>query len=297
MNAVIYARFSSDNQREESIEGQLRECGAFAEKTGLTVIGNYIDRAFSAKTDNRPDFQRMIKDSEKKQFEVIIVWKLDRFARDRYDSAHYKALLKKNGVKVVSATENISDGPNGILLESVLEGMAEYYSAELAEKVIRGQTENALKCKFNGGTIPYGYNINSEKYFEIDPAQAPFVIEIFRRYDEGESITDIVNDFKNRKIKNQKGTNFTINTIGNILRNRRYIGEYKYREIVIPKGIPKIIDEEIFERVQKRIDSNIHAPGKAKAKDEYLLTTKLFCGTCQRMMVGESNSETGILEI
>ena len=297
MNAVIYARFSSDNQREESIEGQVRECTEYCNKNGINVIGNYIDRAFSAKTDNRPDFQRMIKDSEKKQFEVIIVWKLDRFARDRYDSAHYKALLKKNGVKVVSATENISDGPNGILLESVLEGMAEYYSAELAEKVIRGQTENALKCKFNGGTIPYGYNINSEKYFEINPAQAPFVIEIFKRYDEGESITDIVNDFKNRKIKNQKGTNFTINTIGNILRNRRYIGEYKYREIVIPKGIPKIIDEEIFERVQKRIDSNIHAPGKAKAKDEYLLTTKLFCGTCQRMMVGESNSETGILEI
>ena len=137
MKAVIYARYSSDNQREESIEGQLRECTAFAEKSGFTVLQHYIDRAFSAKTDNRPEFQRMIKDSNKKLFDIIIVWKLDRFSRNRYDSARYKTQLKKNGVKVISATEKISDGAEGIILESVLEGFAEYYSADLAEKVIR----------------------------------------------------------------------------------------------------------------------------------------------------------------
>ena len=140
MKAVIYARYSSDNQREESIEGQLRECTAFAEKAGFTVLQHYIDRAFSAKTDNRPEFQRMIKDSNKKLFDVIIVWKLDRFSRNRYDSARYKAQLKKNGVKVISAKESISDGAEGIILESVLEGFAEYYSADLAEKVSRGLT-------------------------------------------------------------------------------------------------------------------------------------------------------------
>ena len=122
MKAVIYARYSSDNQREESIEGQLRECMEFAERTGVTVIESYIDRALSAKTDNRPAFQRMIKDSYKHCFDMIIVWKLDRFARNRYDSAHYKSLLKKNGVKVVSAKETIAEGSEGILLESVLEG-------------------------------------------------------------------------------------------------------------------------------------------------------------------------------
>ena len=130
MKAVIYARYSSDNQREESIEGQLRECMEYADYNDITVVDTYIDRALSAKTDNRPAFQQMIKDSSRRLFDLIIVWKLDRFARNRYDSAHYKALLKKNGVKVVSAKETIAEGSEGILLESVLEGMAEYYSAK-----------------------------------------------------------------------------------------------------------------------------------------------------------------------
>lgn len=122
MRGVIYPRYSSDNQREESIEGQIRECMEFAQKSGITVVGTYIDRALSAKTDNRPEFQRMIRDSYKGLFDVVIVWKLDRFARNRYDSAHYKNILKKNGVKVVSAKETISEGSDGILLESMLEG-------------------------------------------------------------------------------------------------------------------------------------------------------------------------------
>ena len=146
MRGVIYARYSSDNQREESIEGQIRENTAYAERNGITIVGHYIDRAYSAKTDNRPEFQRMIKDSARRGFDVIIVWKLDRFARNRYDSARYKMLLKKNDVRVISATEAISQGAEGIILEAVLEGMAEYYSADLSEKVSRGMKENALKC-------------------------------------------------------------------------------------------------------------------------------------------------------
>ena len=125
MKAVIYARYSSDNQREESIEGQLRECMEYADYNDITVVDTYIDRALSAKTDNRPAFQQMIKDSSRHLFDLVIVWKLDRFARNRYDSAHYKAILKKNGVKVISAKETIAEGSEGILLESVLEGMAE----------------------------------------------------------------------------------------------------------------------------------------------------------------------------
>ncbi len=193
MTAVIYARYSSDSQREESIDGQIRECTGFAEKKGITVLDIYIDRALSAKTDNRPQFQKMIKDSAKRKFDIIIVWKLDRFARNRYDSARYKNTLKKNNVRVVSATENISGGSEGILLESVLEGMAEYYSAELAEKVTRGLTENALKCKFNGGTVPIGYVINKEQMFEIDPVKAPWVLEAFKWYNNGKTIKEIVN--------------------------------------------------------------------------------------------------------
>ncbi len=154
MTAVIYARYSSDNQREESIEGQIRECTAYAEKNGITVVKHYIDRALSAKTDNRPDFQQMIKDSEKRLFDIVLVWKLDRFARNRYDSAHYEYQLERNHVKLVSATEPISDSPAGIMVKSMLTGMAEYYSAELSEKVVRGMTENVLKGSTTAARFP-----------------------------------------------------------------------------------------------------------------------------------------------
>ena len=157
MNAVIYARYSSDSQREESIEGQLRECREYAERNDMTVVGTYIDRALSAKTADRPEFQRMIKDSAKELFEIVLVWKLDRFSRDRYDSAHYKHILKKNGVKVISAKEHISEGPEGIILEAMLEGYAEFYSAELSEKIHRGQKENVT---YNG--VKYFYLKNAQ---------------------------------------------------------------------------------------------------------------------------------------
>lgn len=165
MKAVIYARYSTDSQREESIEGQMRECREYAEHNDMTVVKTYIDRALSAKTDNRPQFQNMVKESAGGKFDVVLVWKLDRFARNRYDSAHYKAILRKNGVRVVSAKEAISDGPEGIILESMLEGYAEYYSAELSQKVTRGMTENALKARYNGGTLPFGYMIDEDKHY------------------------------------------------------------------------------------------------------------------------------------
>ena len=190
MTAVIYARYSSDNQREESIEGQIRECTAYAEKNDITVVKHYIDRAISAKTDNRPQFQQMIRDSERKLFDMVLVWKLDRFARNRYDSARYKTQLKKNGVKLMSATEIISDGPEGIILESVLEGYAEYYSADLSEKVIRGMTENALKGMFTGGAVPVGYRIDENQRFQTDPLTAPLIAEAFRMYNEGATMTE-----------------------------------------------------------------------------------------------------------
>lgn len=295
MKAVIYARFSSDNQREESIEGQIRECTAYAEKNGITILRHYIDRAFSAKTDNRPEFQNMVKDSGKKLFDMVIVWKLDRFSRNRYDSARYKTLLKKNGVKVVSATEVISDGAEGIILESVLEGYAEYYSADLSEKVIRGRTENALKCKYNGGTLPVGYTIDDEQHFQIDPLTAPFILEAFQRYDEGATMKEIRDWLNESGIRNTKGREMTYNSIQHLLSNRRYIGEYSYRDIIVPDGIPAIISQALFDQVQERIAKNKKAPARSKAEVEYLLTTKLFCGYCGAYLCGESGtSRTGV---
>ena len=181
MNVVIYARYSDSKQREESIEGQLKVCCDYAEKEGYNIIGEYIDRAISAKTDDRPQFQRMIRDSSKKFFQGIIVYQLDRFARNRYDSAHYKHILKKNGVTVISARETITDDASGILVEAMLEGMAEYYSVELSQKVTRGMNINAEKGLSNGGTTPLGYRIENKRYV-LDEERAPIVREIFAKY-------------------------------------------------------------------------------------------------------------------
>ena len=290
MTAVIYARYSSDNQREESIEGQLRECTAFADKNGITVLRHYIDRAVSAKTDNRPEFQNMINDSGKKLFDMIIVWKLDRFARNRYDSARYKAQLKKNGVKVVSATEVISDGAEGIILESMLEGFAEYYSVDLSEKVVRGMTDNALKCMFNGGTLPMGYQIDADQHFQIDPVTAPYILDAFKRYDEGATMTEIRDWLNEQGMKNTLGKSLTYNSVNHLLANRRYMGEFRYRDIVTPDGIPAIVPKDLFDRVQERLTKNKKAPARTKAEDEYLLTTKIFCGYCGAYLCGESGT-------
>lgn len=298
MKAVIYARFSSDRQREESIEGQLRECHEYAEKNGITVIGEYIDRALSASknTEKRLDFLRMIRDSGAGQFEAVLVWKLDRFARDRFDSAHYKHVLKKNGVRVISATESISEGPEGIILESLLEGMAEYYSAELSEKVRRGQKENALKCRSNGGGLAFGYKLNADRMLEVDPVTAPIVREIFRRYADGDTVKQILTDFNARGLKTSYGQPFHYSTFSAILRNRKYIGEFKYQDVIVPNGVPAIVEQDIFDRAQIRREKNKHAPAAAKAEEPYLLTTKVFCGKCGKMMAGESGrSRTGLV--
>lgn len=170
--AVIYARYSSERQNEQSIEGQLRVINQFAEKEGYTIIDTYIDRAMTGRNDDRPSFQKMISDSSNKAFQYVLVYKLDRFSKNRYDSAVYKKKLRDNGIKVVLATENISDSPEGIILESILEGYSEYYSKELAQKIVRGNYESRAKGKFTGGPIIYGYRINEDKRYVINEDEA-----------------------------------------------------------------------------------------------------------------------------
>ena len=295
MRGVLYCRYSSDGQREESIEGQMRECKEYAERQNISIVETYLDRALSARSDARPEFQKMIRDSAKKQFDVVLVWKLDRFARNRFDSATYRAILKRNGVNVVSVKENISDGPEGIILEAMLEGMAEYYSAELSVKVKRGQKENALKCKANGGMIPFGYIINADRYYEVDPLTAPIILEIFTRYADGQTIAEISEELNSRNVfatTKYKYTNKS--SLHNLLKNRRYIGEYRYGDTVTPDGMPAIIPQDIFDKVQVRMEKNKHKPAAMKAVEEYILTTKIFCGKCATMMVGVGGtSKTG----
>ena len=276
MKAVIYARYSSDNQTEASIEGQLRECMEFAERAEIDVIGNYIDRALTAKTDNRPEFQRMIKDSYKHAFDCIIVWKLDRFARNRYDSAHYKSLLKKNGVKVISAKESIGEGSEGILLESVLEGMAEYYSAELAQKVKRGMNETRLKGNFTGGNIIYGYYVENHKV-KVNEEQAEVVRFIYKQYSIGTYVKDIILLLTEKRIFN-KGKPFARNTIYNILKNEKYSGIYRFDGQIFNNMYPAIVPNEIYDNVRQKI--NLNKYGKRSTEVVYLLRHKLKCGYC-----------------
>ena len=232
----------------------------------------------------------MIKESAGRAFEMVLVWKLDRFARNRYDSAHYKAVLRKNGIRVVSATEAISEGAEGILLEAMLEGMAEYYSAELSEKVSRGMTENALKCKYNGGVLPIGYVIDENQLYQIDPLSAPAVREAFLHYAEGATMKQIRDELNLKGVRTTRGGIITLNSVTTMLHNRKYLGEYRFKDIVQPGGIPAIVSQELFDRVQERMAANKKAPARHKAEDEYLLTTKLFCGKCRCYMVGESGT-------
>lgn len=294
--AVIYARYShGPNQCDESIEGQVRECKEVAKKHGLMVIHEYIDKRLSGTSDERPDFQRMLRDSDRGLFDVVITWKNDRFARNRYDSAIYKQRLKKNGIKIIYAKEHIPDGPEGIILESMLEGMAEYYSANLSQNIRRGQRENALECKHIGGSVPLGYKLNADKRYELDPETAPLVLEIFTRYNAGEAVIDICRDLNSRGYQTARKGKFNRSSLHRILANEKYMGLYVFEDVRIPDGVPRIVSDEVFAAAGVRAARNkksrrVHQ----ETRVEYMLTGKIFCGHCGEPMGGSfGTSHTG----
>ncbi len=295
MNAVIYARYSSHGQTEQSIEGQLRDNYEFAAHEGYNVIGEYIDRAQSGRTDGRTDFQRMIADASKKQFSVIIVWKLDRFARNRYDSAIYKAKLKKLGIRVISAKENISDNPEGIILEGMLESMAEYYSANLSVNVKRGQRETVAKGNFCGGIVPYGYKVVEGKLV-ADELTAPVIRYVFEQYAAGVPKRKIIDDLTARGVKSPMGKPLGISTFQHALKMTAYIGHFMRGGQEVVGCCEPLIDEETFYKVQERLKTVAHAPAATKADVEYLLRGKAFCGHCGSNIVGDAGtSKTGVV--
>lgn len=290
---VIYARYSSSGQREESIEGQLRDCYAFAERYGITIVGEYCDRALTGTSDKRPEFQRMVRDSTKGQFSVVICWKNDRFARSRYDSAIYKNKLKQNGVRLLYAKESIPEGPEGIVLESVMEGFAEYYSANLSQNVKRGNYDSALKRQTLGQVV-LGLRKGPDKRFEIDPATAPIVKRIFEEYGSGRPAVDIIADLNAEGFRTSRGNPFNKNSLRRILQNEKYIGVYEFADIRDENGIPALIGRELFDRVQKLVERHHRAPAAKKAEGGFLLTAKLFCGECGAPMTGDGGtSKTG----
>ena len=242
------------------------------------------------------DGNLVVNEKEAETVKVIFYLYLNGFSLTEIANLlrRYKRETKYGSIEWNPSMEPIAEGSKGILVETLLEGMAEYYSAELSEKVIRGQTENALKGKCTGGTGTIGYKIDEEKFYHLDPLTSPLVLEAFQRYDNGEKMVEIVNFLNDKGVRNMQGGKMTHSSVNTMLKNRRYIGELSFRDIVVPDAIPAIVPKDLFDRVQKRMDKNKRAPACGKADEEYLLTTKLFCGKCGALMFGESGtSATG----
>lgn len=289
-DAVIYARYSSHGQKDTSIEQQVADCEAYAKANNLRVVKVYADRHLSGTNDKRPQFQQMLKDAAHGKWRYVICWKIDRFARNRYDSATYKYRLRKHNISVLYAKESIPDGPEGILLESILEGSAEYYSANLAQNVRRGMRFNAQQCKVNSGNIPFGYCKGPDGKFALNPAQADIARQIFTAFLHGSSFAEIANDLNGRGIRTARGNLWNKNSFHAMLKNECYIGVYHYADIRIEGGMPAIIQKDQFMEVQKRLQAKKNPQGRHRDKGEYLLTGKLKCGHCDSYMVGLSGT-------
>lgn len=288
--AAIYARYSSSSQTEQSIEGQIRVCTEYARHKGLVITAEYIDRAISGRTDNRPDFQRLIADCKKGLFDAVIVYRTDRFARNKYDSAIYKRELRRAGVELHYAAEAIPDGPEGIILESLMEGLAEYYSAELSQKIRRGIHESALKGHCTGGNLALGYKIAPDKSFEINEDEAGAVRTIFDMFNSGVSNAEICEHLNGLGLRTSRGNPFTKSSVPRIIQNEKYIGIYRCGEIRIDDAVPAIISKEAFFTAQKEVEKRRTSKQARLPRAEYLLSGKLFCGHCKKKMTGVSGT-------
>ena len=307
---ALYARFSSDNQRTESIDAQLRAMHGYCEQHHYAIVNTYVDEAKSATTDRRPAFQQMIADSAARAFDILLVHKLDRFARNRYDSAIYKRELKKNGVTVYSVLENLDNSPESVIMESVLEGMSEYYSQNLAREVMKGMTETALQCKHTGGKPPLGYDVDPiTKRLIVNEAEAETVRLIFDMYAGDCGYTDILHALHERGARTKAGNEFAKNSLHEILCNQKYAGVYVFNRsspkapdgtrnshrmkdaedlIVIEGGCPQIVSGDIYNKVAERMSGHKRDGGRRNAKQRYLLSGKVFCKDCGRAMVGNA---------
>jgi len=282
----------------------------YCKHKNYVIVETYIDEAKTATTDKRPSFQQMIKDSENKTFDILLVHKLDRFARNRYDSAIYKRELKKNGVSVYSVLERLDDSPESIIMESVLDGFAEYYSKNLARETMKGMKETALQCKHTGGKAPLGYDVDPiTRKLVINEYEAESVRIIFDMYSKGYGYSPILEVLNAQGRKTKKGQAFLKNSLNSILTNPKYKGMYVFNRssaksyagtrnthlykdeediIAIDGGCPMIIPPEVYEKVQDRITYNKHHGAEHVAKENYLLSGKVFCKECGKSMCGNA---------
>lgn len=295
MIVVGYCRFSSEAQRDGySIEAQVRAIKEWAEREGHVVKKFYIDEAKSGTNDNREDFQNMIADSADGSFNAVVVHKLDRFARDRYDSAIYRHKLKEHGVRVLSVLEPLDDSPESIMMEAVLEGMAEYYSRNLSREVRKGQKEAALKAQHVTGPVPYGFRVDANHHYEIIPEEAAVVREIFRRLDGGESIADVTRWAVARGYKTHKGTLFNELAITRLTQQPILAGRFSYGvnskdgsdPIIIENAIEPIVDPDVFWRQYEKTSARKKGPRSRLKEEDYVLTGYLFCECCGSHLYG-----------
>lgn len=286
--AVFYGRYSSDRQTEQSIEGQRRVCEEFAKAEQIQIVGEYIDRATSGtSTDHREQFRKMLKDSKHGGWDYVLVYKLDRFARSRYDSAISKQQLKKNGVRVLSATERITDSPEGILIEGLLESMDEYFSRELSRKCKRGIRESIIKGHNFGGRALYGYD-RKDKRFVINEEQAVNVRWIFQSYLSGCTLQSIADQLNAEGYRTNYGNAFKQDTVSDILHNDKYTGTHYIDGIEEPETCPIIITRATFERVQEKLQRSVHRAREHATGHTYALSGLLECGICGKYVCGSS---------
>ncbi len=298
MKAVAYCRYSSENQRDGySIEAQVSAIRAFCEKEKIELIKFYIDEAASATKDNRDAFQDMISDSKKSEWDYVIVHKLDRFARNRYDSALYKKVLLDNNVKVLSVLEHLDDSPESVIMEGLLEAMAEYYSKNLAREVKKGLDERAKKFVSVNGSVPYGYRLVNDQY-EIAPDEALIIKELYERIAKGETPNVVVLDIASRGVKTKRGNSFNKVKPLKLLSNPIYKGAFKHVDDELVEGvIPAIVSKDLWNEVNQLHLKNIDSFGKpfkeAQARKKegfYLLTGYLYCGICGKHFVGHKST-------
>ncbi len=289
VTAVIYARYSSEAQTEQSIEGQIRVCKEFAERNDFLLVDTYIDRAMTGTNDNRAAFQKMMKDCTKKEWKAIIVYKLDRFSRNKYEAVVHKQTLKNNGIRLVSAMENIPDSPEGRMLETFMEGMNQYYSEELKQKVNRGLRESWLKGYATGGKKIFGYDIIDKRYV-INEQEAEVVRELFNRYAKGEVASSIAADFTRRGIYRPNGMKFDSTYLFRLLHYDRYTGKVTHQGKVYDNIFPAIISEDTWRKVSVIYEENKISPSRKKDIFDFLLSAKLVCGQCKRKMHGISGT-------
>ena len=287
--AVAYARYSSAGQRDVSIEQQLADIRAFAQREGYTIVHEYADHARSGFKDvsARTAFQSMISSAESGGFDTIIAWKVDRFGRNREDSAIYKGKLRRFGVRVLYAMEPIPEGSAGVLLEGMLEATAEWYSRQLSENVTRGMTDNAYKCLYNGTRI-LGYTRGPDGRYAIQPDEAATVRHIFDLYRSGLSAARICRQLNDQGVHTSRGKKFQPESLLRIITNERYTGVYIWGSVRVPGGIPAIIERSVFEEAQRMKGKT--ARHVEQGVVDYLLTGKAFCGLCGAAMIGDSGT-------